>query len=152
VLDPAQYGQRLVAARRLPLPPVLQGQAQHRLPEPQPEGVGDRGADLYALLQQLRGLLCFPAFPRGQSQREQRQAEVQRLRFLAYCREQGYMRPPAAVRPGAERLCDEIAAYLRALPLRTPPQLQHTVAGGLPPLWRAWATTQQHPAPSAQVP
>jgi hypothetical protein len=79
-------------------------------------------------------------------------AEVQRLRFWAYRRAQGYMRPPAAVRPGVERLCDEIVAYLRPLPRRTPPRPPHTVGGSLPPLWRAWAAAQQHPTPSAQVP
>ena len=73
-------------------------------------------------------------------------AELQRLRFTAYRWAQGYLRPVAAVRPGVERLCDEITAYLRTPPLR----LRQAPAGGVPPLWRAWVAAHQHPTPPAQ--
>jgi hypothetical protein len=65
--------------------------------------------------------------------------ELHRLRFLAYRRATGQLRPPGPLCPAGVRLAEEIAAYLR-----TPaPPPQYAAAGGVPPLWRAWLDAQR---------
>jgi hypothetical protein len=60
--------------------------------------------------------------------------ELRRLRFLAYRRARGKLRPSAPLHPAGVRVCAEVAAYLQ-----TPaPRWPDTAAVGMPPLWRAW--------------
>jgi hypothetical protein len=60
--------------------------------------------------------------------------ELRRLRFVAYRRATGRLRPSAPLHPTGGRVCAEIAAYLR-----TPtPRWPDTAAVGVPPLWRMW--------------
>jgi hypothetical protein len=66
--------------------------------------------------------------------------EWQRLRFLAYLRRTGRLRPPATVAAEVDALC---TALLRNPP--SPPtgsEGPRAPYGGLPPLWRAWAEQQ----------
>jgi len=67
--------------------------------------------------------------------------ELHRLRFLAYLRRTGRIRPPATVAAEVDALC---AALLRNPPSpRTTTEGPRTPYGGLPPLWRAWAEQQE---------
>jgi hypothetical protein len=76
---------------------------------------------------------CWPEFSA---------AELRRLRFLAYRRATGRLRPPAPLRATGVHLAEEIAAYLRDPPPPAP-QLQHAAALGVPLLWRAWLDAQR---------
>jgi hypothetical protein len=78
--------------------------------------------------------------------------ELRRLRFLAYCRATGRIRPAASVRAEVEILCASLLSG-RQLPGGTsserrapPPRGASGVppfASGLPPLWQAWVERQR---------
>lgn len=73
--------------------------------------------------------------------------ELNRLRFLAYCRADGRIRPPAPVQANVDTLCDEIIAALAAEraasqvpPVPEPQSYPHegsTPAAANTPAWRA---------------
>ncbi|MGZ3681204.1 MAG: hypothetical protein ACXWQR_22500, partial [Ktedonobacterales bacterium] len=72
--------------------------------------------------------------------------EMNRLRFLAYCRADGRIRSPAPVRAEVDALCDEIIAALAAEPAGQVPLVSEslsyprgrsTAAGTDTPAWRA---------------
>ena len=69
-------------------------------------------------------------------------AELGRLRFLAYLRQTGRLRPPAPAGAEVEALC---AALLRdpLVSQDTSGVQRNAYYGGLPPLWRAWAEQQE---------
>jgi hypothetical protein len=64
--------------------------------------------------------------------------DLRRLRFFAYLRQKGRIRPPAPAGEEAEALC---AALLREPPASRAAisGRQHAYHGGLPLLWQAWA-------------
>jgi hypothetical protein len=78
---------------------------------------------------------CWPQFSA---------AELRRLRFLAYRRATGRLRPPGPLRAAGVRLAEEIAAYLRT-PAPPASQPQHAASPDVPPLWRAWMDAQRPP-------
>ena len=81
---------------------------------------------------------CWPAFSAP---------ELSRLRFLAYRRATGRLRPPGPLRAAGARLAAEIAAYLHAPAAAPAPQVRIAAALDVPPLWRAWleAHTRDEP-------
>lgn len=72
-------------------------------------------------------------------------AELRRLRFLAYLRRTGRIRPPAPVSAETNALCASLLSDAPALPSAAPrgQRSRATVQGGLPPLWYTWAETQR---------
>jgi hypothetical protein len=66
-------------------------------------------------------------------------ADLERLRFFAYLRRMGRLRPAAAVDASVDALC---MALLREPPA---PRVRGSGPshGGLPPIWQAWAEKQR---------
>jgi hypothetical protein len=95
--------------------------------------------------------IISPALPRAEQEEdlaalaarwpEFSAAEVCRLRFLAYRRATGRLRPPKPLRAAGARLAAEVAAYLRT-PAPLPPGV---AAVEVPPLWWAWLAAQRPP-------
>jgi hypothetical protein len=73
-------------------------------------------------------------------------ADLERLRFFAYLRRTGRLRPAAPVDVTVDALCTAL--------LREPPAPRVRVSrpshGGLPPIWQAWAETQKQRSAHAQ--
>jgi hypothetical protein len=68
--------------------------------------------------------------------------DLRRLRFFAYLRGTGRIRPPTLVGPEVDALC---ASLLREAPVTraTSGVRRNAYHGGLPPIWQAWAEKQK---------